>query len=213
MIRCFILILFLATLQDASAQTLDKYVNRLFFGVVSHNPDTTIAEFVRKYVPVIYKEFPGGGKWSAYGTTDEPQYITVTNAYVFKTHPYVHLPFKSGQLAITQRIYDEKKYIDQISDFKLWFEFDKEADAKIFYKKLVDTFSTFNVLKRLTSKDGIDKAELTDKKSNNYYSHIQIILAKDFFETKDYIIPSKDGMQTFSETGYKILLEIGNDLY
>ena len=215
MTRCLLIILFAMTLQNSSAQTLDKYADQLYFGMLSYKPDITIKNFIAKYVPIVFKKLDSGGKWTAYppDTFKEPKFETITNTFVFYSHPYFDGYFKSGQLAITQKIYNEPKWIDNITAIKLWLEFDNEKAAKNSYKKLVDTFSSFNVLKRLTSENGIDKAEFTDKNSDKYYSHIQIILAKDYFITTKYTIPSKKGFKTLSETGYKILVEIGNDLY
>ena len=100
-------------------------------------------------------------------------------------------------LQLLKRFYNEPKWIDNITDKKLWFEFDNEKDAKNSYQKLVDKFSSFKVLKRLTSDNGIDKAEFTDKNSDNYYSHIQILLAKDYFIITKYGIPSTEGLKNF----------------
>ena len=100
-----------------------------------------------------------------------------------------------------------------MSEIKLWFEFDNEEDAKNSFKQLVDTFTSFNTLKRLTSQQGIEKAEFTDKNSDKYYSNIQIILATDYTLGKKYVMQTGNDSKTFTEAGYKILVEVGNDLY
>lgn len=199
----------------SSDQTLDKYADQLYFGMLSFQPDTSITDFITKYVPVVHKKFDSSGKWTVYppDVIEEPNFITVTNSYVFFKHPYFNGYFKSGQLAITQKIYHEQKWNDNITDIKLSFEFDNEKDAKNSYKKLIDTFSNFNVLKRVTSNQGIDKAEFTDKNSEKYYSNVQFILAKDFSIGKKYAKPTEQGIQIITEAGYKILFEVGNDLY
>jgi hypothetical protein len=197
------------TLQNSSAQTLDKYVDQLYFGMLSRNIDTTIRDFITKYAPVVFKK--NDGKWTAYppDTFIEPKFETVINSFVFYTHPYFNAHFKSGQFAITQKIYNDSKWIDNITDINLWFEFDDGKEAKNAYQKLIDTFSSFHVLKRVTAENGIDKAEFTDKNSDKYYSHVQILFAKDYFIQKKYL----DGFKIITTTGYKILIETGNDLY
>ena len=203
------------TPENNPVQTLDMYADQLYFGMLSRKPDTIIKDFISKYVPIVLKKIENGGNWTAYPPDffTEPKFETVTNGFIFYRHSCFKEHFKSGKLAITQKIYNEPKWIDNITDIKLWFEFDNEKDAKNSYNKLVDTFSSFNVLKRVTSNDGIDKAEFTDKNLNKYYSRIQILLAKENFNLIQFGIPSKEGLQTFTRTGYKILIEVGNDLY
>jgi len=197
-----------------SAQNLDTYADQLYFGMLSYKPDASIREFIAKYIPVVYKKIDSGAKWTMYPPDfKEPAFITVINSYIFYTHPYFKEKFKSGQLAITQKIYDDQQLNGSITDIKLWFEFDNDKDAKYAYKKLIDTFSSFNVLKKITSNKGVEKAEFTDKNSDNYYSNVQIVLVKDYLIGKKYIMPTKKGLKTFTEPGYKILFEIGNDLY
>jgi len=199
----------------SSAQTLEKYADQLYFGMLSYQPDISITDFITKYVPVVYKTFDSSGKWTVYppGVIEEPDFITVTNAYIFLKHPYFNGCFKSGQLTITQKIYSDEKWNDNISDIKVWFEFDSEENAKKTFKQLVESFSSFNVLQRLTSQEGIEKAEFTDKNSDKYYSNIQIILAKDYSIGKKYAMPTENGIKIITEAGYKILVEVGNDLH
>ena len=201
--------------QEISGQVFEKYADQLFFGMLSRIPDTAIAEFAQKYVPIIYRKFDTGGKWAAYPPDyiEEPKFLTVNTSYVFYKHPYFDAHFKSGELAVTQKIYNEKKWIDNITDFKLWFYFDDEADARNSYQKLVDTFSSFNVLRRLTSTAAIDKAEFTDKNSNSYANQIEIVLAKDYFNEISTAFVEQKPIKMVTKSGYKILLKIGNELY
>jgi hypothetical protein len=69
------------------------------------------------------------------------------------------------------------------------------------------------VLKRVTSQQGIDKAEFTDSSSDKYYSHIEIILATDYSLGKRYLLPSENEARLSNEAGYRLLINVGNDLY
>lgn len=203
------------TLHNSSAQTLDKYADQLYFGMLSLTPDTSISNFLTKYVPVVFKKFDSTGGWTAYppGFIEEPKFYKVTHSYVFSLHPYFNGHFKSGQLAITQKIYADEKWNGNIADVKLWFEFDNEEDAKKSFKQLVGTFSSFNVLKRITSQQGMDRAEFTDKNCDKYYSNIEIILATDYTLGKRYVMPADNKVKSINEAGYRILVNVGNDLY
>ena len=193
------------------------YSDKLYFGILSRHPDTAIADFMHKYVPIIYKRFDSGGKWIAYppDVIEEPKFLTVSNSYIFYNHPYFDARFKFGELTVTQKIYNETKWMDNITDFKLWFYFDDEADARNSYKKLVDTFSSFNTLKRLTSTGSIEKAEFTDTSSTTYKfgNQIEIVLARDYFNEISTVFAEKKPIRIVTKNGFKILLKAGNELY
>ncbi len=203
------------TLHNSSAQTLDKYADQLYFGMLSLNPDSSITDFLTRYVPVVFKKYDSTGGWTAYppGIIEEPKYYKVTHSYVFSSHPHFKGHFTSGQLAITEKIYADETWNGNLTDVKVWFEFDNEEDAKTSFKQLVDTFSGFNVLKRITSQKGMDKAEFTDKSCDKYYSHIEIILAADYALGKRYVMPTDSEVKIISEAGYRILVNVDNDLY
>lgn len=203
------------TLHNSSAQTLDKYADQLYFGMLSLTPDTSIADFLTRYVPVVFKNWDSIGGWTSYppGFIEEPKSYKVTHSYVFDSHPYFKGHFKSGQLAITEKIYSDESWNGALTDIKLWFEFDNEEDAKNSFRQLLDTFSNFNVLKRITSQQGMDKAEFTDKNCDKYYSNIEIILAADFALGKRYVKLINDEMKIVNEAGYRVLVNVGNDLY
>ena len=102
MARYLIIVVLAMTFHKSSAQTLEKYADQLYFGMLSFNPDTSITDFLKKYVPVVFRKFDSSVKWTMYppGRTEEPRFVKVINSYVFK-HPYFNGLFKSGQLAIT----------------------------------------------------------------------------------------------------------------
>lgn len=200
------------TPQDNSDLTLDGYTDQLFFGVLSRNLHPSIEMFLRKYVPVFYLE--NKGPWTAYPSDylpPPPPFITVTNTYIFNKHPFFSGKFNSGQLAITQRTYSAPTWQDNISDIVLWFEFPDEIAAAVAFKLLIDTYSNFDTLKKITVEGDIEKAEFTDKNAKTYYGRVQIKLAKDFFSITDVLLPESGEMQQV--IGYKIQLEVGNNLY
>ncbi len=202
-------------LHNSPAQTLDKYADQLYFGMLSLTPDSSVTDFLTRYVPVVFKKYDSTGVWTAYppGIIEEPKYYQVTHSYVFSSHPHFKEHFKSGQLAITEKIYADETWNGNLTDIKLWFEFDNEKDAKKSFKQLVSIFSGFNVLKRITSQKGIDKAEFTDKSCDKYYSRIEIILATDFSVGKRYAMPADNEVKIVNKAGYKILINVGNDLF
>jgi hypothetical protein len=214
--RHFLIIVFLAiTFHDSSAQSLAKYADRLYFGMLSLNPDTSIKDFLKAYVPIVLQKPDTNGKWTMYSTelTTEPKHETVINSYVFDKHPYFDGPFQSGQLALTQKIYNDGKWQgNQLTDIRLWFECDNEKDARKSFKQLVDMFSSFHTLKRLSSQQGMEKAEFTDKKSDKFPSSIQVVLLTDYTLGQRFVDFTEKEKKFITKAGYKILVETKNDL-
>jgi hypothetical protein len=56
MSRRLLIVLFAMTLHNRSVQTLDKYADQLYFEKLSLNPETSITEFLKRYVPVVFKK-------------------------------------------------------------------------------------------------------------------------------------------------------------
>ena len=202
------------TFPTSDAQTLDQLADQLFLGMLSFTPDASIEHFLHKYVPIVFKKFDPSVKWTMYpiDPINEPEFQIIANTYVFTKHPYFHGHFKSGRLEFTQKFYKDDKWNDNLKDIKLWFEFDDKTTARDTFKKLVDRFSSFQVSNRITIDDETGKAEFTDKDSNKLGSQIQIFLAKDNFIGKRYVMPLGDKNSIFREAGYKIVIEVGNDL-
>lgn len=114
-----------------------------------------------------------------------PCTITATIYYSYKhlhfdKYPFFNGKFSSGQLAITQKTYSDPKWLDNISEIILWFEFSDEIAAAVAFKLLIDTYSNFDTLKTITADGDIEKAEFTDVNSKTYYGRVQII-CKRFF--------------------------------
>ncbi|MFL5739463.1 MAG: hypothetical protein ACJ75B_04550 [Flavisolibacter sp.] len=181
--------------------------------MLSFNPDTSIRDFLRKNIPVVFVKIDSSVKWTMYpDTIKEPEHYEVIHSYVFNQHPFFNGHFKCGQLAFTQKVYSEKKWNENIIAIELWFEFDNERDARNSFKQLIDTCSSFHTLKRFSSQKGIDKAEFTDKNSDKYGSNCEIILAIDYTLGKRFLMPADKGNKIITAPGYKIIIETSNDL-
>ena len=77
----------------------------------------------------------------------------------------------------------------------------------------MDTLRSFTVLEKITSQNGIDKAEFTDPNSETPNGQLLILMTKDNLNGKRFAKPTKSGLEVIMTPGYKILIEIGNDLY
>lgn len=206
-----LLLIFLSI--QSMTQNLGQYADNLFFGLLSGKPDSTIKEFIKKYAPIYYEPHDSATKWTVYPPNfEEPKFYIAANSFVFVNHPCFNGPFKIGRLELTQKIYFEKDWFDGIQSMKLWLEFDNHEDAKKSYKILLDTLRKFAVLEKVTSQNGIDKAEFTDPHSETPNGQLLILMTKDNLNGKRLAKPTKSGLKMIMTPGYKILIEIGNDL-
>jgi hypothetical protein len=215
MTRCFFTILFAMTFQNSSAQTLAEYTDQLYFGMFSLHPDSAITGFLERYMPFVLEKHDTKAKWTMYppGVTEEPKFETVVNSYVFCKHPYFQGPFLSGQLAFTMKVYANKDRGTQWVSTKLWFECDNEKDAHTSFRQLIDSFSRFNTLKRMSSQQGMEKVEFTDKHSGKTPSRIQIILMPDYtLESRTGYFSEDNEANIIYAPGYRIVVETRNDL-
>lgn len=195
-------------------QTLSDYTDKLYFGLLSMNPNPLIIEFLSAHVPIMLKKVDTSDKWTAYppGTIKEPAFYKATHSYLFNSHPYFDGKFDSGHVAITIKRYQNNQWVDNITDLKLWFECYEEDEAKEAFHTLIEIFSAFDVLKRRTKSNNIEKFEATDKISNEWYSNISIILATDHSISKRLMIATETGSEFIYKPCYKIRVEAGNDL-
>ena len=67
---------------DSSAQSLANYTDRLYFGMLSLNPDSSIKDFLKVYMPIVLQKSDTNEKWTMYSSelTTEPKHETVINS-------------------------------------------------------------------------------------------------------------------------------------
>ena len=119
------------------------------------------------------------------------------HTFLFNKHPFFDALFTKGKVEFYTKNYLANSDKDNLEDLKLWFEFDESIPAAIAYQKLLDRFTPLSTQKKFSSDNETKIAEFTDAHSKEFYGHLRLTLARDNF---------KQGV-------YKILVEIGNDLY
>ena len=196
--RYLLSILFLFIVKVSFCQSLASSTDELYFKLLSANPDTSISAFVHKYSAIVYKRNTAKITSTSMGSSKtEPAFNLEVHTFLFNKHPFFDAPFTQGKVEFYTKNYLANSDNDNLEDLKLWFEFDESIPAAIAYQKLLDRFTPLSTKKRFSSVSEANISEFTDAKSKEFYSHIHIVMAKDNFKTG----------------AYKILVEVGNELY
>ena len=196
--RYLLSILFLFIVKVSFCQSLASSTDELYFKLLSANPDTSISTFAHKYAAIVYKR--NTTKITGISMEipkTEPAFKLELHTFLFKKHPFFNAPFTQGKVEFYTKNYLINSEKDNLEDLKLWFEFDESIPAAITYQKLLDRFTPLSTKKKFSSVNETNIAEFTDAKSKVFYGHVRIVMAKD----------------NFKAGAYKILVEIGNDLY
>lgn len=183
----------LNTVAHAQANTINRYTQQLFFNIYTNRPDTSIAAFLRDYIPSLYdKQTPPAGNTNTNKNTDNRIEI---HTFVFSKHPYFTPDFVNGKLEFYCRHFADARGV-QVFDVKLWFEFENQLEAEMAFSKLVDLFLPISRGKRFSSSNGAQRAEFSDNRLEQGFNKIQFRLTAD----------------NLDRHRFKILFETGNEL-
>lgn len=174
--------------------TVDKYSNQLFFNVFTESPDASIQDFLKLYLPSLYEKKKKEGIWVS-NTTHTGIGHEEIHTFIFTKHPFLKATFTSGKLEFFCLRNNDLKDI-QLTNMKLWFEFDTQPEAEMAFSSLVETFIPISTNKKFSSTNGAQKAEFSDTKETSGFGKVRFRLTAD---NLDHHI-------------FKILFETENDL-
>jgi hypothetical protein len=177
----------------AQNKTLENCKDELFFNVWTQHPDSSILNFLKNYIPILYTKPVGKGEWIIY----PPEAVKIEiciHSFTFISHPYFRSDFIDGKLEFYKY---EGENGGNIQNLQLWFNFKNKSDALIAYKNLLDTFNVRATKKRFTKIRNTRKAEFTDTNMMNTFSGVVIFLMKN---------------NIYKDT-YQILFKSSSDLY
>lgn len=174
----------------AQEDSLARYAHQLFFNIFKEKPDTAISDFLKRNVPAFYEKKTGTAH-----TRPATAVQYEIHSFLFRQHPYFNAVFTVGKLELYCQ-HDGDAGGAQIYDVKLWFEFDKQAEAEMAFSKLVETLIPFSTEKQFSSSNGAQKAEFTDSKGEKGLNRLRVRLTPDPLDKRRL----------------RILVELQNDL-
>lgn len=178
----------------AQALSIDKFTNQLLFNVFTAQPDPSIQDFLKNYIPALFEKKKKEGVWITNSSKTGQGYQEI-HSFVFTKHPFFKPSFTSGKIEFfCLRNGDPKN--TQITNCKLWFEFNTQLEAEMAFSNLIDTFMPISTDKKFGSVSGAQKAEFIDIKETTGFGRIRIRLTADNLDHRTF----------------KVLVETDNDL-
>lgn len=175
--------------------TVDRYTNQLLFNIFEEQPDSSILDFIKQYIPSLAeKKKKDRVPASTPLLSDQNKYAEV-HSFIFTRHPFLKATFTSGKLDFFCLHNNAAKDI-QVSNVKLWLEFDTQPEAEMAFSNMIETFIPISTQKKFSSTNGSQKAEFSDAKEMNGFGKIRIRLTAD----------------NLAQHRFKILFETENDL-
>ena len=184
--------LFVANPSKGQELTMDGYTNQLFLNILTEHPDSSITGFLKLYIPSLYDK----KKTNALSATDTFYYHEEIHSFLFTHHPFLNVKFVKGKLDIHCKRYNSQELIQNITNIKLWFEFDDQQEAEIAFSRLVDNFILLSTDKKFGAANGAQKAEFLNSKNTKGFNRVQFRLTID----------------NVAQHRYKILFETGNTM-
>lgn len=173
---------------------IDKFTNQLLFNIFTEQPDPSVQDFLKFYIPSLYEKKKKEGIWIANASKSGQDHEEV-HSFVFTKHPFFKSAFTSGKIEFFC-LRNGDPTSTRITNLKLWLEFDTQQDAEMAFSSLVETFLPISSNKKFSSTNGAQKAEFSDGKEMAGFGKIRIRLTADNLDRRTF----------------KILFETENDL-
>lgn len=174
----------------SQALTIDKLTNQLLFNSLKE-PDPLITDFVKQYIPSLIESKKNEGT----ATISSLNKYSEVHAFTFTKHPFLKISFTLGKLEFFCLRNSPQKEI-QVSNLKLWLEFDTQQEAEIAFSNLIETCIPISIQKKFSSTNGSQKAEFSDSNETKGFHRIRIRLTADNLDRHTF----------------KLLFETENDL-
>lgn len=156
-------------------QTLDQFMDELYFGLLSHKPHSCIIDFLKEYVPTALPAEQPEVNWTAYPPyAEEPTYDIIQNTFTFKQHPLIDFTFTLGRLVFTQKTYQHPQWINNLLSIKLCFDFVNKGDAMYAFESCIKNFTKVSCNAKIDQQEEIKKATFSNEANNGFYDHVQI---------------------------------------
>ena len=138
----------------------DNVVNALQFHVFTDSPDSCVLPFLKRCAPVLASKPKSVGGWSMYppGPAPIPQQglLSIKVAH----HPALHCVHSGARFDILTQEWQDGT--PGISALRVWFYFNRKADADKAFKTLVEMFKAANTTVKMITEKDVQVAMLND---------------------------------------------------
>lgn len=180
----------------AQPVSINVYAHELLFNILTKKPDTSIADFLKLYIPGLYEKKRTQGLLNTGASSAIVPHEEI-HSFLFTRHPYFKEKFTRGRLDIFCTRYDTLNLSQKVGDIQLWFEFDSQEQAEIAFSKFIERFISVSTQKKFSSTTGAQQAEfMNTKEVTALFNRVRFRLTSDFV----------------GQHRYKILFETTNNL-
>jgi hypothetical protein len=177
LLACFIVFSLLGK-TDGQSLTMDKFTNQLFFNIFKEQPDITILDFIKTNIPLLAEKKSKEAVWVLNTPSAIQNAPEEVHSFIFYKHPFFKSNFTSGKMEF-YTFRNKQVNAIQISNLKLWFEFDTQPEAEVAFSNLIETFIPISTAKKFSSTNGAQRAEFSDNKETKGFGKIRIRLTAD----------------------------------
>lgn len=168
----------------AQGARFDEFSNKLLFNIFKPEPDSSVRDFLRLYIPSFY---PGQTKNNNNQTANKGVYSAEIHSFIFTQHPYFKSHFSNGELAFYCRRYKEPGAIE-VYDVKLSFGFDTQKDADLAFSGLIESYLPISDQHKISSEAGSQTAAFSSNDPKNVLRKIQFRYIADPLNKNHYKI-------------------------
>jgi hypothetical protein len=168
----------------SQASGFDDFSNKLLFNIFKPEPDTSIRDFLRLYIPSLYPGQKNANNTNHSGTASFDSEI---HSFIFTRHPFFKSHFSNGKIEFYCRRYHNPVAIE-LYDVKLWFEFDTQTDADLAFSNLIETYLPISTQHKIGSEAGSQTAAFSNLNAKNTLTKIQFRYIADPLKRNHYSI-------------------------
>ena len=156
----------------------DEAVHKMLFNVMTHQADSPVNSFVKKYIPILAVQ---KGEWAIdeqfYSLEDSVPDLLTIHSLVFNRHPHFDFTFSEGQIDFLTR--ERNGRVVGLRNIKVWFIFNSEKDGEIAFEQLIAIFGRVGNRNGIVESQGNKISQSYNVQSNATFDSVEIVLMKD----------------------------------
>jgi hypothetical protein len=171
---------------QSQTNTFDSVVNKLQFHVFTDNVDTCVLPFLKRCVPVLaQRPEPTKGGWTMYPPGPIPTPQDGLLSIKVAQHPSLRSKHSGARFDIMTQEWEDGR--PGIRALRVWFYFDRKADADTALKNIVEMFKKANTKTKVIRQPDSQTVVLYENADEDWVS-VKLILRKEKQDKPKYNI-------------------------